>query len=168
MSKPRKGKRFRYQLETLLKVRDIWETQQKEVFQAAEKKVVEEQEKEEEIKVEETQQYNTLVSEMKGEAGEPADVQKIMMRKAHLETLAKQLTEQQQVVKDAEEDREKEKKELVKKMLDKKIMEIDKDKTRDAWKKLMDKEAGKFLDDISAVGFEKKRRLAAEEEGLAP
>ena len=42
MSKPQKGKRFRYKLETLLKVRNIRETQQNEVFQAAEKKVIEE------------------------------------------------------------------------------------------------------------------------------
>ena len=166
MSKPKKGKRFRYQLETLLKVRDIWETQQKEVFQAAEKKVVEEEEKKEVIRQEEDAQYNTLISEMKGEDGEPADIQRIMLRKAHLETLAKDLVEQQKVVEEAEEQRDKEKEELVKKMLDKKIMEIDKDKTRWAWKKLMDKEAGKFLDDISAVGYEKKRRLAAEEEGI--
>ena len=40
----------------------------------------------------------------------------------------------------------------------KQVIESDKDKTRWAWKKLMDKESDKFLDDIASVGFEKKRR----------
>jgi len=165
MSKPKKGKRFRYKLETLLKVRDIRETQQKEVFQAAERKVVEEQEKEQVLVEKQDQEYATLTSEISGADGNPTNVQKIMWRQAHIESLKKQVDDQQKVVEEAETQKEEEKDKLVKRMIDKKIIEIDKDKTRWAWKKLMDKETDKFLDDIASVGFEKKRRQKLEEEG---
>ena len=63
MSKPKKGKRFVYSLETLLKVRGIRERQQQEKFNEAEKKVKEEERKEAQMKKEQ-QEHLTYVREL--------------------------------------------------------------------------------------------------------
>ena len=163
MSKPQKSKRFVYNLQALLKVREIREKQEQDKFAEAEKKFLEEKKKEEEIKNFQSQCYAKLREIMSGEKGMP-NVQEIMMRKVHLEVLQGQVEEQIKKTEEAEKAKEEQREALTKAIKEKKVIEKDKEKTREAWKKLMDKEEGKFLDDISTVGFEMKRRQAEAED----
>ena len=48
-------------------------------------------------------------------------------------------------------------------MKDKKILEEDKEKKPDMWKKLMKKEEMKFLDEIASIGFANRTRNEQEE-----
>ena len=38
----------------------------------------------------------------------------------------------------------------------------DKEKTKEAWKKIMDKEDGKFLDEMAVLGFDRKKRKTSD------
>jgi flagellar export protein FliJ len=158
MSQARKSKRFRYQLETLLKVRTIREKQAQEAFQKAEQAHLEEVEKEKKIKDFESEKYEELRDLMSGKQS-LTDVQMVMMRKAHLEVLHTQVIQQEERTRQAEELKEQKRLELITTVRNRKIIEKDREKTRESWRKLMDKEAGKFLDDIAVIGFENKSRL---------
>ncbi len=164
MTKAKKGKRFRYSLDSLLKVRGIREEQEKDKFQAAERQLVEEKRKEEEIKRFEKEKYDELKGMMTGGAALP-DVQQIMMRKAHLEKVREQLATQEEAVKTAETKKEDQRKQMVLAMVEKKIIEKDKGKTKLAWRKMMNKEDGKFLDEIAVIGYENRSRKKKEEAG---
>jgi hypothetical protein len=165
VTKAKKGKRFRYSLDALLKVRGIREEQEKDKFKEAERRLIEEKRKEEEIKTFETKKYEELKGMMAGGAALP-DVQQIMMRKAHLEKVREQLATQEEAVKTAVTKKEVQRQSMVLAMVEKKIIEKDKGKTRIAWKKMMNKEEGKFLDDIAVIGYESRMRKKKEEEGM--
>lgn len=156
MIKAKKSKRFRYNLATVLKVREIREKQAQEAFNEAEKALAEEERKEKEIKEFQAGKYLELREMM--QSGKIGDMQEIMLRKAHLERLKEQVARQVEAREKAEKVVEEKREDLIKAVKEKKIMEKDKEKKREAWRKLMDKEEGKFLDDISGVGFERKRR----------
>jgi hypothetical protein len=164
MSTPKKSKRFNYSLQTVLKVREIREKQEQEKFKEAEKVLQEEIKKEKEIKDFQNAKYNELTNIMSGKDGH-TDLQNVIMRKSHLEVVKEQVLQQEKVKEEAEEKKEDQRKNVVKAVKDTKIIEKDKENKRKVWKKIMDKEEGKFLDDISAVAYEKKRRDALEEAG---
>ncbi len=155
MSKARKSKRFKYQLKNVLKVRTIRERQEQDKFSAAEKKVLQEQEKEHLLKADQTAHYNELLGMM---GDELPDMNVIQMRKLHLERLQKQVDDQVEVRKTAESDRDVQRDVLTEAVKKKKVIEKDEEKTKKNWKKLMDKESGKFLDEIAVIGFDKKKK----------
>jgi flagellar export protein FliJ len=166
MAKPQKSSKFKYRLETLLKVRNIREKQAKDKFSAAQKKLDEEKQKEDQIKNFQNQKYSELREIMTGGTrGDMTDMHQVMARKAHLEVVAEQVIEQEKQREDAEEKKEDERKNVVKAVKSKRIIEIDKDKRKGEWRKLMNKEEAKFLDEISSIAFVKKRRDRLEEEG---
>ncbi|NBV41853.1 hypothetical protein EBR96_03690 [bacterium] len=167
MSKATKGKRFRYSLETLLKVRLIREKQAQEAFQKAEQAHLDEIRKEQEIKAFQEQKYEELRDIMSGKTP-TTDVQQVMMRKAHLENVKEQVAEQEARTKQAEEKKEEQRLKLIGTIRDRKIIEKDKQKTRDSWRKIMTKEDNKFLDDIAVIGFENKSRAKKAEEPPDP
>ncbi|NDC82098.1 hypothetical protein EB093_00330 [bacterium] len=162
MSKAQKSKRFRYQLETLLKVRSIRERQAQEAFQKAEQAYQDELKREEELKEFERIKYEELRDIMAGNTP-LADVQMIMIRKAHLETVREQVQQQEERTKSAEAFKEQKRNELIGAVRNRKIIDKDKEKTRDAWRKIMTKEDNKFLDDIAVIGFENKSRAKRDE-----
>jgi len=164
VTQAKKGKRFRYSLDSLLKVRGIREGQAQDKFKEAERLLLEEKRKEEEIKVFEKEKYEELKGMMTGGAALP-DVQQIMMRKAHLEKVRETLAAQEEAVKAAETKKEENRQLMVLAMIEKKIIEKDKSKTRLAWKKIMNKEDGKFLDEIAVIGYESRSRKKKEEAG---
>ncbi len=152
MSAPKKSKRFAYNLESVLKVKNIREIQEQEKFLAVEKKFLEEKEKEEVIKAFQNQKYQELRTIMA--PGKPIDnFQQVLMRKTHLERVKGDVEKQIQETQEAERLKEEQRQELIRAVKEKKIMEKDKDHKKGAWKKLMDKEQGKFLDDIATIGF---------------
>ena len=164
MTKAKKGKRFRYSLDSLLKVRGIREGQAQDKFKESERLLIEEKRKEEEIKIFEKEKYEELKGMMTGGAALP-DVQQIMMRKAHLEKVRETLATQQEAVKNAETKKEENRQLMVLAMVEKKIIEKDKSKTRLAWRKIMNKEDGKFLDEIAVIGYESRSRKKKEDAG---
>ena len=161
MSKPKKGKRFVYSLQTLLKVRKIKERQQQEVFNKAEIKLQEEQLKEELIKKEQAEHLSYVHSLLSSE--ELPQLSVIQMHQAHVKTMQEKVKAQQEEVIKSEEQRDKEREELVQKTKEKRIIEIDRDKTRVAWKKMMDKLDSQFLDELASIKFASKMLADSEE-----
>jgi flagellar export protein FliJ len=164
MAKPKKSKQFLYRLQAVLKVREIREEQEKEKLREAERKLVEEKKKEEEIKDFQNEKYSELREIMTGEQGN-TDLQELMLRRAHLEVVKEQVIQQEKVREDAEQKKEEQRESVVEAVKDKKIMETDKENKRVEWKKMMDKEESKFLDDISSVAYSKKKKELLEELG---
>lgn len=159
-SKPRKSKRFRYNLETVLKVRTIREKQEQELYNKALQKVAEEKAKEEVLREDERREYLELREMMSGSI---QNLQGIMSRKVHIDRLKERIIEQEKIRIEAEAAAKKQQEKLVEAMRQKKIMLKDKDKKRMAWKKFMEKEDIKFLDDIATIGYENKRRIRESE-----
>jgi len=155
MKKPKKSKRFLYNLQTLLKVKDIRERQEQDKFNEATKQLLEEEKKEKEIKEYQAQKYEELRDLMSGQI---PNLQTITNRQFHLETLKTKVEEQIQKRIQAEEAKEAQRQILVQASREKKVIEKDKEKKKISWKKLMDKEDSKFLDDISSIRFDRKGR----------
>lgn len=153
--KAKKSKRFRYALETLLKVRKIREKKAQEALNAAEQRLQEELRKEEALKTLQTLHYQELHDLIA--SGEIRDVSEINRRKAHLDVLKLKLEEQIEIRKTSEHERDEKKEALVACLKDRKIIEKDREHKREAWRKLMDKESSKFLDDISSMKHAKAR-----------
>jgi len=162
MSKPKKGKRFVYSLATLLKVRKIKERQQQEKFNQAEKKLHEERLKEEKMK-QEQQVHLAYVNELLSSQELPS-LSIIQMHQQHVKTMEEKVKAQIEEVKRSEEKKEEEREELIKKTKEKRIIEIDRDKTRVEWKKMMDKLDAQFLDELASIKFASKMLVKQEEE----
>lgn len=153
--KPTKSKRFKYNLQTLLNVREIRETQAKDAFNAAELQLIEEKKKEVVAREREELAYQDYREFMHtGDIGNPHEIQR---HKLFCDKRSDELKRQVQAVEDAKRAVDNARDKMVQAMKDKKIMEKDKENKRDAWKKLMDKEASKFLDDIATIKFSKKK-----------
>jgi len=153
--KPKKTKRFKYNLETVLKVRVIRETQEQEKYNIALQELEEEKKKEEALIKAEKEAYEELRKKIS--EGIP-DVQDILVRKIHLERLVEKIKEQTEKRKEAEKKVEEQRIKLIEAMRDKKIIEKDKEKKGKVWKKFMDKEDSKFLDDIATIGYQFRKR----------
>lgn len=157
--KPKKSKRFIYNLESVLKVRHIKEEQAKEALNKAERELEEEIKKEKELIEFQKLKYIELRELMiEGSIITAASVAEVQRRKAHLEILKDKVDEQIQKRKDAEVNRDEKRELLITAIKERKVLERDKEKKRIAWKKFMDKEEAKFLDDISSVRHVKKTR----------
>ena len=152
MKKPEKSKRFKYNLGSVLKVREIREKQEQEKFASAERTALEEKRKEEEIKSFETEKYKELRQLIA--PGKPIEnFYEILQRKSHLEVVKKQAKEQERKSDEADRLKEAQRETLLTAARDKKIMEKDQENKKKAWRKVMDKEETKFLDDISTSRF---------------
>lgn len=156
--KPKKSKRFNYNLTAVLKVREIRERQEQEKFQEAERHFEEEALKAEELKKMQQEKYGELRNIM-GPGSQMTNFQQVLMRKTHLDIVKEQVIEQDRVKEEAERLKEEQRLHLIRAVMDKKIMEKDKEKKKESWRKLMDKEDGKFLDDIATIGFSRNKRL---------
>lgn len=151
MPKQKKSKRYKYRLESVLKVRNIREALQKEEVAKAQKALEEERRKEALIIEEQNQEHSHILDIYNGV--KPFDFTEIQLRKYHLEVLEEKLIEQKKKTIKAEERKKEEDKKLIKAVKDRKILDKDKEKKRIEWKKMMDKEESKFLDDISVTRF---------------
>lgn len=168
MSKAKKSKRFRYPLQTVLKVREIREQQALEAFQQAEQAYHDAIKKRDEMIQIRDDQYHELRDRMSGKT-HTTNVQEVILRQHHLTLLEAQLKEQDERVEEARNAMEAAREALVASMIDRKIIDKDKEKTRESWRKLMDKSDGQFLDDIAIIGFDaKKRRQSADLDALSP
>ena len=153
--KPKKSKRFDYNLQAVLKYREIKEKQEQEKFSKAEQKFKEEKKKEEEIKEFQKEKYHELREELSD--GE-IDFHQVQVRKGHLEVLKEDVIEQERLRNEAEQKKDDQREVLVQSVKEKKVLEKDKEKKKDKWRVFMNKEEGKFLDDVGGIGNERKRR----------
>lgn len=161
MAKAKKGKKFVYPLQTLLKVREINERQEQDKLKEAEKKLAEERRKEEELKTLQNNAYVDLRDSMA--SGELPDMGEIQRKKQNLEVLKEKVEAQEKAVKVAEDKKNKQREVLTKAIRDRQIIEKDREKTKEEWKKMMIKEENKFLDEIASIQFSGKMRKAEEE-----
>ncbi len=151
MTKVKKSKRFKYNLASALRVRIIRETLQKEEVQKAKRKVEEEKQKLKVIQDHQQFEHDKIMEMYEGQR--PLDLAEVKLRKHQMEQLQIKEDEQKEVVAQAEEKVKEEEKKLLKAIRDRKILEKDKEKKQKLWKKLMEKEDTKFLDDISVSRF---------------
>ena len=100
MRKPKKSKRFIYNLESILKVRKIRETQQEEQYRKAEKQFLEEVQKEKALRAQQAGAYESLRTLMT--EGDISNMQFILLHKAHIESLKEKIIEQEKIREEAE------------------------------------------------------------------
>ncbi|OGC06718.1 hypothetical protein A2526_06460 [candidate division WOR-1 bacterium RIFOXYD2_FULL_36_8] len=156
MARKIKAGKFKYTLETVLKVRGIREKKEQEKFAEKNREYIKEKKKEDELRDEKKDQENTLRKVFK--SGPISDFGEVMRRHSHLGILKEDIEKQVEKVIDASKKLEKQREQLVKSMKDKKIMEKDKDNTKKKHTKLMQDLELKFLDEIATQRFQRDQR----------
>ncbi|MFH1429405.1 MAG: hypothetical protein ABIH39_06645, partial [Candidatus Margulisiibacteriota bacterium] len=78
-------------------------------------------------------------------------------RRSHLVKVKEDVDEQEQIRNRAEKIREEQRLKLEEKMKERKVIEKDRENRKDDWKKLMNDEEMKFLDDIATTRYNKKK-----------
>ena len=148
MAKKVKKGRFHYNLQTVLRVKEIRELQEKEKFAIAQRQAEEERRKAEELRNFENAKLVELRA--KFEAGQKiSDFSEILMRRSHLDKVKKEVVVQDKKKLDAEKAMEDQMRLLVTAMKDKKVFDKDKENKQKLWRKVMDKDESDFLDDIA-------------------
>ena len=127
MAKAKPGKKFKYDLEAVLKIRGIKEIKEQEKFAEKSREYLTEKEKEELIK----QEKLTKEEELRGvfKKGPISDFDKVLRRKAHLEILKDDLDTQVDKVIEASQKLEEQRAKLISSMKDKKIIKTPRKKT---------------------------------------
>ena len=151
MAKPKPGKKFKYDLESVLKVRAIKEKQEQEKFANEQRNYMTEKEKEEQIEQDKLSKEDELRGVFK--KGPISDFSRVLQRKAHLEVLKDDLDKQVDRVIEASKQLEEQRAKLISSMKDKKIMEKHKEKKLKEYDKMMLDLETKFLDEIATERF---------------
>lgn len=149
--KPTPGKKFKYDLESVLKVRAIKEKKEQEKFADKKRGYLTEKQKEEAIKREKKGKEEELRGVFR--KGPISDFAKVMRRRSHLDVLKDDLDKQVERVIEASKLLEEQRARLVSAMKDKKIMEKHKERKLDEYKKLMQELELKFMDEIATERF---------------
>ncbi len=156
MGKPKPGKRFKYDLESVLKVRGIKEKKEQEKFADKKRGYNKEKKREDDIK----EDKHGKEGELRGvfEKGPISDFSKVLTRKAHLEVLKDDLDKQVEKVIEASKLLEEQRAHLIDAMKNKKVIEKHKERKLDEYNKLMIQLETKFLDEISTERFQKEKK----------
>src|SRR3989338_9695255 len=151
MAKPAPGKKFKYDLEAVLKVRGIREKKEQEKFAEKKREFLKEKRKEEAIK----EEKHTREEELRGafQRGPISDFEKVLRRKAHLEVLKDDLDEQIEKVIETSRFLEEQRARLIESMKEKKIIEKHKGRKLDEFKKAVQDLELKFMDEIATQRF---------------
>jgi flagellar FliJ protein len=151
MAKQKPGKTFKYDLESVLKVRAIKEKKEQEKFAEKQRVYMTEKEREEAI----AQAKKDREEDLRGvfRKGPISDFSRVLQRKAHLEVLKDDLAHQVEKVIEASKVLEEQRAQLITSMKDKKIMEKHKEKRLKEYQKLMLDLETKFLDEIATQRF---------------
>jgi flagellar FliJ protein len=153
--KPKPGKKFKYDLQSVLKVRAIKEKKEQEKFAEKKRTYLTEKEREEAIEREKKGKEEELRGVYR--RGPISDFSKVLRRKAHLEVLKDDLDAQVEKVIEASKLLEEQRAHLVSAMKDKKIMEKHKERKLDEYSKLMLELETKFLDEIATQRFKHEK-----------
>jgi flagellar FliJ protein len=145
--------KFKYSLETVLKVRNIKERNEKERFAEKQRQYMTEKEKEEKMEAEKAEKQ----TELKGiiRKGPISEFEKVMRRHAHLGVLKKDIDVQVEKVIETSKKMEDQRAKLVDAMKDRKIMEKNKENKLKDYDKMMKDLEIKFLDEIATQRFKR-------------
>ncbi len=153
MPREQKPGKFKYSLETVLKVRGIRERKEKERFAEKEREYNTEKLKEEQLEEEKTEKEGELKHIIK--KGPISEFEKVLRRHAHLGVLRKDIDEQIEKVIDASKRLETQRAKLVESMKERKIMEKDKEHKLSDYDIMMKDLEIKFLDEIATERFKR-------------
>ena len=151
MAKQKPGKRFKYDLASVLKVRAIKEKKEQEKFAKKQRNYLAEKQKEEAIEQNKHNKEDDLRSVFK--KGQISDFSRVLQRKAHLEVLKDDLDKQVEQVIEASKVLEEQRAQLINAMKDKKIMEKHKERKLKEYDKMMLDMETKFLDEVATQRF---------------
>ena len=153
MAKEQKPGKFKYTLETVLKVRGIKERREKEKFADKQREYLTEKEKEEQLEEEKKEKEGELKHIIK--KGPISQFEKVMRRHAHLGVLKKDIDDQIEKVIDASKRLEDQRSKLIESMKDRKIIEKDKGHKLEDYDDMMKNLEIKFLDEIATQRFKR-------------
>lgn len=155
MVKKVKAGKFKYSLDTVLKVRGIREKKEQEKFAEKKRDYLKEKEEEDALRGKKRSEEDTIRGEFK--KGPISDFEKVMRRHAHLGILKKDIETQVEKVIEASKVLEDQREKLVSAMKDKEIIKKDKEKTIKKYTKLMQDLEIKFLDEIATQKFTRNK-----------
>jgi flagellar export protein FliJ len=153
MVREQKPGKFKYTLETVLKVRGIKERREKEKFADKQREYLTEKEKEEQLEEEKKEKEGELKHIIK--KGPISQFEKVMRRHAHLGVLKKDIDDQIEKVIDASKRLEDQRSKLIESMKDRKIIEKDKGHKLEDYDDMMKNLEIKFLDEIATQRFKR-------------
>jgi flagellar FliJ protein len=153
MSKEQKPGRFKYQLETVLKVRGIKEKKEKEKFAEKQKDYMTEKQKEDQLKENKKEKETELKGIIK--KGPISQFEKVLRRHAHLGVLKKDIDTQIEKVIDTSRKLEDQRAKLVESMKERKIIEKNKEHKIKEYDQMMKELEIKFLDEIATQRFKR-------------
>lgn len=157
MARRVKAGKFKYTLETVLKVRGIKEKKEQEKFAEKKREYLTEKEQEELLKTKKRKEEDDIRAVFKKK--EPiSDFEKVLRRHSHLGVLKKDIEKQVEKVIQASKVLEDQREKLVSAMKDKKIIEKDKEKTLEKYHKLMQDLELKFLDEIATQRYTREHK----------
>ncbi len=162
MARKVKAGKFKYNLETVLKVRGIKEKKEQEKFAEKKRLYQTEKEKEESLRDNKRREEDDIRTVFK--KGPVSDFEKVLRRHAHIGILKKDIETQVEKVIEASRVLEDQREKLVTAVKDKKIIEKDKEKTLEKHKKLMQDLELQFLDEIATQRFQRDHSKKDEEE----
>jgi len=152
---PKPGKKFKYDLTAVLKVREIRERKEQEKFAEKNRQFLEEKEREEAIAAAKKGKEEELRGVFR--QGPISNFQKVLHRRAHLDVLKDDLAEQMEKVIEASKLLEEQRAKLIEAVKDKKIMEKHKEKKLEEYTKLMTGLEMKFMDEIATQRFKREK-----------
>ena len=153
MAREQKPGKFKYTLETVLRVRGIKERREKEKFADKQREYLTEKEKEELLEEEKKEKEGELKHIIK--KGPISQFEKVLRRHAHLGVLKKDIDEQIEKVIDASKRLEDQRSKLIESMKDRKIIEKDKGHRLEDYDDMMKNLEIKFLDEIATQRFKR-------------
>ncbi len=148
------GKKFKYGLESVLKVKEIREKKEQEKFAVRQKEYYEEKTKEQQIqdeKKDQSSQFKKIVG--KG----TMDFGKVLARRQHLIVLKEALDAQIEKVIESSQKLEKQREKLLDAMKDRKIIEKDKEHKLEKYNEVMKQYEIKFLDEVATLRFKREK-----------
>ena len=153
MAREQKPGKFKYTLETVLRVRGIKERREKEKFADKQREYLTEKEKEELLEEEKKEKEGELKHIIK--KGPISQFEKVLRRHAHLGVLKKDIDEQIEKVIDASKRLEDQRSKLIESMKDRKIIEKDKGHKLEDYDDMMKNLEIKVLDEIATQRFKR-------------
>src|SRR3989339_1407811 len=156
MARKIKAGKFKYGLETVLKVRKIREKKEQEKFAEKKREYLKEKEEEDKLRYRKKSEENVIRDAFK--KGPISDFEKVMRRHANLGILKENIETQVEKVIEASKKLEDQREKLIASVKDKKIMEKDKENTLKKYNKLMQDLELQFLDEIATQRYQRDRK----------
>ena len=156
MARKVKAGKFKYNLDTVLKVRGIREKKEQEKFAEKKREYLKEKEAEEKLRGKKRKEEDEIRQVFR--RGPISDFEKVMRKHSHLGILKKDIETQVEKVIETSKILEDQREKLVTAMKDKKIIEKDKQKTLEKYTKLMQDLELKFLDEIATQRFTREHK----------